>query len=148
MSFKRSLTAVLALCMVFTGTLTGCDTDRTDPLDNTDSNLTKVQDISVDEAKDLIDRNTNSTEFVILDVRTPSEYAQGHIAGAVNLDYYASFENSLFALDKNKTYLGYCRSGNRSVSASQLMVDNGFTSIYNMLGGINVWIANGLPLAT
>lgn len=130
--------------LVCTGILTGCATGS--PVD--DVNLPAVQNISVAEAKALIDQNSGSADFVILDVRTPSEYAQGHIPGAVNLDYYASFENSLFLLDKNKTYLVYCRSGNRSISAAQLMLENSFTSIYNMQGGINVWISGGLQLET
>ncbi|BAQ35110.1 rhodanese-like domain-containing protein [Dehalococcoides sp. THU3] len=144
MSFKRGLTALLAFMLVCTGILTGCATGS--PVD--DVNLPAVQNISVAEAKALIDQNSGSADFVILDVRTPSEYAQGHIPGAVNLDYYASFENSLFLLDKNKTYLVYCRSGNRSISAAQLMLENSFTSIYNMQGGINVWISGGLQLET
>jgi len=141
---KRNLIAVLALLLTFCGVLTGCDTGSA--VD--DANLPSVQNISVAEAKALIDRNAVSVDFIILDVRTPSEYAQGHIPGAVNLDYYASFEASLSAFDKTKTYLVYCRTGNRSASAARLMLDNGFAAIYNMQGGINAWISGGLPLET
>ncbi|WP_041917716.1 rhodanese-like domain-containing protein [Dehalococcoides mccartyi] len=144
MSFKRGLTALSAFILVCTGILTGCATAS--PVD--DVNLPAVQNISVAEAKSLIDRNVVSADFIILDVRTPSEYAQGHIPGAVNLDYYASFEASLSAFDKTKTYLVYCRTGNRSASAARLMLDNGFAAIYNIQGGINVWISGGLPLET
>jgi len=141
---KRNLIAVLALLLTFCGVLTGCDTGSA--VD--DAKLPSVQNISVAEAKALIDRNAVSADFIILDVRTPSEYAQGHIPGAVNLDYYASFEASLSAFDKTKTYLVYCRTGNRSASAARLMLDNGFAAIYNMQGGINAWISGGLPLET
>ncbi|AAW39374.1 MAG: rhodanese-like domain-containing protein [Dehalococcoides mccartyi] len=144
MPSKRNLIAVLALLLTFCGVLTGCDTGSA--VD--DANLPAVQNISVAEAKALIDRNAVSADFIILDVRTPSEYAQGHIPGAVNLDYYASFEASLSAFDKTKTYLVYCRTGNRSASAARLMLDNGFAAIYNMQGGINAWISGGLPLET
>ncbi|WP_392654792.1 rhodanese-like domain-containing protein [Dehalococcoides sp. THU4] len=144
MPSKRNLIAVLALLLTFCGVLTGCDTGSA--VD--DANLPSVQNISVAEAKALIDRNAVSVDFIILDVRTPSEYAQGHIPGAVNLDYYASFEASLSAFDKTKTYLVYCRTGNRSASAARLMLDNGFAAIYNMQGGINAWISGGLPLET
>jgi len=141
---KRNLIAVLAFLLTFCGVFTGCDTGSA--VD--DANLPAVQNISVAEAKALIDRNAVSADFIILDVRTPSEYAQGHIPGAVNLDYYASFEASLSAFDKTKTYLVYCRTGNRSASAARLMLDNGFAAIYNMQGGINAWISGGLPLET
>ncbi|MDN4186499.1 MAG: rhodanese-like domain-containing protein [Dehalococcoides mccartyi] len=144
MPSKRNLIAVLALLLTFCGVFTGCDTGSA--VD--DANLPSVQNISVAEAKALIDRNAVSADFIILDVRTPSEYAQGHIPGAVNLDYYASFEASLSAFDKTKTYLVYCRTGNRSASAARLMLDNGFAAIYNMQGGINAWISGGLPLET
>ncbi|AQU03606.1 MAG: rhodanese-like domain protein [Dehalococcoides mccartyi] len=143
MPSKRNLIAVLALLLTF-GVFTGCDTGSA--VD--DANLPAVQNISVAEAKALLDRNAVSADFIILDVRTPSEYAQGHIPGAVNLDYYASFEASLSAFDKTKTYLVYCRTGNRSASAARLMLDNGFAAIYNMQGGINAWISGGLPLET
>jgi Rhodanese-related sulfurtransferase len=141
---KRNLIAVLALLLTFCGVFTGCDTGSA--VD--DAKLPSVQNISVAEAKALIDRNAVSADFIILDVRTPSEYAQGHIPGALNLDYYASFEASLSAFDKTKTYLVYCRTGNRSASAARLMLDNGFAAIYNMQGGINAWISGGLPLET
>ncbi|BAZ97789.1 sulfurtransferase [Dehalococcoides mccartyi] len=144
MPSKRNLIAVLALLLTFCGVFTGCDTGSA--VD--DANLPAVQNISVAEAKALIDRNAVSVDFIILDVRTPSEYAQGHIPGALNLDYYASFEASLSAFDKTKTYLVYCRTGNRSASAARLMLDNGFAAIYNMQGGINAWISGGLPLET
>ncbi|GMW04030.1 MULTISPECIES: rhodanese-like domain-containing protein [Dehalococcoides] len=144
MPSKRNLIAVLALLLTFCGVFTGCDTGSA--VD--DANLPAVQNISVAEAKALIDRNAVSADFIILDVRTPSEYAQGHIPGALNLDYYASFEASLSAFDKTKTYLVYCRTGNRSASAARLMLDNGFAAIYNMQGGINAWISGGLPLET
>jgi rhodanese-related sulfurtransferase len=76
-------------------------------------------------------------DFVIIDVRTPEEYADGHIENAINLDYYfKAFEDELNKLDKNKTYLIYCRSARRSGMALDTMKAVGFTKVYNMLGGI------------
>ncbi|CAN5530012.1 hypothetical protein BH10BAC5_BH10BAC5_04940 [soil metagenome] len=78
--------------------------------------------------------------ITILDVRTPQEYAEGHIKDAVNIDFYdPNFKNSLAKLDKNKTYLVYCRSGNRSVKASKILNDLEVHSIYNLKGGIEDW---------
>jgi rhodanese-related sulfurtransferase len=76
---------------------------------------------------------------VLIDVRTPGEIAQGYIKGAQKfIDINgASFESEIQALDKSKTYVMYCRSGGRSGRAADYMVNNGFTNVYNLLGGIS-----------
>lgn len=77
---------------------------------------------------------------VILDVRTAAEIAQQKIEGAVELDFYSpDFAKKVAALDKSKTYLIYCRSGNRSGQACQIMQNQGFSRLYNMQGGIIAW---------
>lgn len=79
-------------------------------------------------------------DVVLLDVRTPEEIAQGKIAGAAELDFRSpDFAAQVDKLDKNKTYLIYCRSGNRSGQACKMMADKGFTSLYNLAGGILAW---------
>ena len=79
-------------------------------------------------------------EGFVLDVRTPEETAQGMIEGAIELDYrHDSFKDKALMLDKNKTYYIYCRSGGRSSEVSQFLIDNGYTSIYNLEGGFNAW---------
>lgn len=83
--------------------------------------------------------------LVILDVRTPQEFAGGHLAGAVNLDYQAAgFADDLGTLDRDVPYLLYCRSGNRSAQARELMRDLGFTEVYEIDGGLNAWSQAGL----
>jgi len=78
----------------------------------------------------------------LIDVRTPEEYNQGHLKGALNYNINSSeFENQLSKLDKNKPVLVYCLSGGRSGSAAEIMADKGFTEVYNMQGGIMKWIA-------
>lgn len=85
-------------------------------------------------------------DFVIIDVRTPEEYADGHIENTINLDYYSkTFEDELHKLDKNKTYLIYCRSAHRSGMVLDTMKALGFIEVYNMLGGIIQWKAEGFP---
>ncbi|MBK9730772.1 MAG: rhodanese-like domain-containing protein [Chitinophagaceae bacterium] len=77
---------------------------------------------------------------VILDVRTPEEYKEGHIPQSVLLNYYDSdFETKIDALDKNKTYLVYCASGGRSSKASAMMSGKEFKEIYNLQGGFSKW---------
>jgi len=84
---------------------------------------------------------------ITLDVRTPIEFAEGHIEGARLIDFQSgNFENEIAALDKNATYAVYCRSGNRSGQAVKVMQDAGFTSIFNMNGGVIDWANAGLPL--
>jgi rhodanese-related sulfurtransferase len=84
---------------------------------------------------------------VILDVRTPAEFSQGYIENAKNIDFYANtFRNQLDKLDKQKTYLVYCRSGNRSGKTLRMMEQSGFEKVYNLTGGIGQWSRQRLPL--
>jgi rhodanese-related sulfurtransferase len=80
---------------------------------------------STSEAEDLSPQN--SVIDVVIDVRTPMEYADGHVEGSLNLDVESgTFESSLESLDKELTYLVYCRSGRRSAIAANLMRERGF----------------------
>lgn len=91
----------------------------------------------------------NSGEYILLDIRTREEYAAGHINNSQQIDYYQTqaFSNYLDTLDKNKKYLIYCRSGNRSNTALNLMQRKGFKHVYELSGGYNAWVAAGLPIA-
>jgi len=105
-----------------------------------------IEDITPQEAFTLIQNNQNNPDFVIIDVRTPEEVADGYIENAINLDFYsATFRSELDRLDKNQTYLIYCRSGRRSGNALTIMVELNFREVYNMSGGIIDWEAEGLP---
>ncbi len=85
--------------------------------------------------------------LVILDVRTPDEFAAGHLDGATMIDFYSpDFADRLAALDRDVPYLLYCRSGNRSGQARQLMSDLGFADVADIDGGISAWAAAGLPV--
>jgi rhodanese-related sulfurtransferase len=92
------------------------------------------RNVSSEEAKELIDNK----EVVVLDVRTPDEYQEGHIPNAILLPLQ-ELENKLNDLDKEEPYLVVCRSGNRSAQASEILTSNDFTNIYNMTGGMNSW---------
>ncbi len=87
------------------------------------------------------------TGVVTLDVRTPGEFAEGHIEGAQLIDFQSgNFENEIASLDKDATYAVYCRSGNRSGQAVKVMHDAGFHNVYNLNGGVIDWANAGLPL--
>ena len=105
-----------------------------------------IENITPPEAFALIQDNQNNPDFVIIDVRTPEEFADGHIENAINLDYYSeTFQDELNKLDKNKTYLIYCRSGNRSGKALNIMEERNFREVYNVSDGIIAWEAAELP---
>ncbi len=81
---------------------------------------------------------------VVLDVRTPAEFAEGHLAGAINLDVNAAdFRAKVGAMAKDVPYAVYCRSGNRSATALAIMKGLGFTQTYHLGGGITAWTAAG-----
>ena len=88
-------------------------------------------------------------DLVVLDVRTPEEYAAGHLDGAVLVDFYdADFAEQLAALDPDVPYLVYCRSGSRSGQTLPLMQQLGFESAVDIDGGILAWADAGLPVTT
>ena len=83
---------------------------------------------------------------IVLDVRTKSEYDQGHLVSATLIDYYKSdFKQQLSKLDKNKSVLVYCKGGGRSGSAAQVLTDLGFKLVYDLQGGITSWSRAGKP---
>ena len=83
----------------------------------------------------------------LVDVRTPEEYAEGHIAGAKNVDFLESdFEKQVAALERDKTYLIHCASGSRSMGALPLFQKLGFTSLYHLDGGFSAWKRAGKPV--
>jgi rhodanese-related sulfurtransferase len=106
-----------------------------------------VTNVTVGKAQTLMKERAGKADFVILDVRTPEEFAEGHIAGAVNLDVQArNFEKKIRALDRKKSYLVYCRTGNRSRKATVAMEALGFRAIFHMNEGIVKWKQQNLPL--
>jgi len=103
--------------------------------------------ISTHQSSELIKQNTDNSQFAIIDVRTAEEFNSGHIAGASYIDFYQKdFQHNIAKLDKDKTYLLYCRTGRRSGVALDMMKKMGFTHSYNMLGGITQWTAAKLPV--
>jgi rhodanese-related sulfurtransferase len=82
-------------------------------------------------------------EFIIIDVRTPDEHKDKRIANCLLIDFYEpTFLEKINKLDRDKTYLVYCRSGNRSGQAMDMMKNMDFVEVYNLEGGIIGWEAN------
>jgi phage shock protein E len=96
------------------------------------SETAAVETVGADQAVEIID----SGERTVIDVRTPAEYAAGHVEGAENIDLSAAtFRQQLEALDKDEEYVVYCQSGNRSATAADKMAELGFTEVVDA-GGI------------
>lgn len=95
-------------------------------------------------AQAFAERIESAGDVVVLDVRTPEEFAAGHLPGAVNIDVNASdFADRIGQLEPDATYAVYCRSGNRSAVAVDHMVDAGFDDVEHLEGGIGAWQAAG-----
>ncbi len=106
-----------------------------------------LKSIVIDEAVELIEKNKDNEDFIILDIRAPEKYQSGHLENAINIYFYSdSFQQELARLDKNKIYLEYCTSGNWSARALDVMKKLGFSEVYEIQGGITSWIENGYPI--
>ena len=89
------------------------------------------------------------TPVIVVDVRTPAEFAEGHIGRAVVPDIKdPGFDSQVTQLDRSATYLVYCHSGNRSGQATAFMASLGFTNVNDLDGGISAWMAAGAPVVT
>lgn len=98
--------------------------------------ILKVADVNADAFKDLLSKE----EGMLIDVRTPEEFGAGHIDGAINIDFRsATFSENIDTLDKSVPVFVYCQAGGRSGQARDMMAEQGFTTIYNLLGGYGSW---------
>lgn len=115
----------------------------------------EVNTESAEEASTVAVVNLNPTEFqqksangIVLDVRTPDEVAQGKIPGAMAIDYYGSdFLTKVNELPKDKEIYLYCAVGARSQEAANLLIQQGFSKVYHLSGGIQAWSQSGLPIS-
>lgn len=129
----RHLVATAALVSAVAVGLSGCASDDA-----------AVTDIGADQLVEVVQ---GADAPVILDVRTPEEYAAGHVEGAVNIDIAnPSFDSDIAALPTDQTYVVYCRSGNRSADAAARMAAAGFTDVYNVDAGLATLASAGVPL--
>jgi rhodanese-related sulfurtransferase len=94
-------------------------------------------DVDVNGFKKLMEQHP---DVMILDVRTPEEYAAGNIKGSTLINVNdPNFEAKVEKLPKDRKYLVYCRSGQRSVTACNIMAQKGFEDLTNLLGGYMAW---------
>ena len=107
-----------------------------------------ISDITPQEAFTLMQNTQDNPDFVIIDVRIPEAFAREYIKNAINVDFRSeTFRGELDKLDKNKTYVVYytCHCGDVDTETLAIMAELGFREVYNILGGLDQWIAEGLP---
>lgn len=110
-----------------------------------------IVDIKAPQAIELVRQQAENSKahpdqpaLTVLDVRSPEEFASGHLAGAQNIDFHDdAFQDSVAKLDKTKPYLVHCASGRRSAKTRDMMKKLGFTRIYHLDGGLTAWKAAG-----
>jgi rhodanese-related sulfurtransferase len=103
------------------------------------------KDVKTIEAKAFAERIKETPNPQILDVRTPEEFASDHIDNAKNVNWLGNtFVSDVEKLDKSKPVFVYCKSGGRSQKAAEKLSELGFTTIYQLDGGILKWDAAGL----
>ncbi len=105
-------------------------------------------EVVLTEASDFKSLQDSIKNLQILDVRTPREWEEGILENAVMLDYFDKNHKEALSqtLDPNAPVLVYCRSGGRSAKSAQILIDLGFTEVYDLKGGVTVWKATGRPL--
>ena len=120
-------------------TLFACGNAKTNSTEteNTTTSTEQTPSVKVLSQENLATKMQDSN-VVVIDVRTPQEVSSGYIKGADKfIDINGSnFQSEINNLDKSKTYIMYCRSGARSGRAADYMIENGFTDVYNLSGGI------------
>ena len=114
---------------------------------NSETASTISQGVSVESAKQMLIQNN---DVVFLDVRTPKEFAKGHIAGAVNINIHdPSFSQAASTLARDKTYIVHCAvnpRGGRGDKSISILNELGFTELLSLDGGLNAWKRAGLPI--
>jgi phage shock protein E len=142
---RTAVVAVVAAGLILPAGATGCSSDRAASATESVSAATPAGPGRVDVAEfaSVISR----PGIQIIDVRTPAEFASGHIQGAVNIPVQsADFDTRVAQLDPTGHYAVYCRSGNRSQPAVAALKKAGITAIYELESGTNGWTAAGQPL--
>jgi phage shock protein E len=114
-------------------------------LNNPSDDIAVTASIQKISANNYVTNYAETTDnHILLDVRTPEEFNEGHIAGAVNIPVQ-ELTQRLSEVPDDKEIIVYCRSGNRSATASNILLENGFSAIYDM-GGIIAWQQAGFPI--
>lgn len=135
----KYLKKIVFIALIFSGILSSCGQDK-----KTKSGMSEVEEskISLITAKELHKLNDS---ILLIDVRTPEEFASGHIENSININMRSDdFKEQIAALEKGKEIYLYCKKGGRSNSAAKMIEDMEFEKIYDLKGGITAWEDEGL----
>ncbi|MGA7687723.1 MAG: rhodanese-like domain-containing protein [Jiangellales bacterium] len=131
----RPLLATTVFSVAAAVSLVGCSSD--------DAATAAVTTVGAEQLVEVAETG----QATVIDVRTPQEYAAGHVAGALNINVESpTFADEIEALPKDQTYVIYCRSGNRSAAAAEQMADAGFTDLYDVDAGLATLAEAGVAL--
>jgi phage shock protein E len=121
----------------------GCEMAMADQKTNAPTVVTVVTNVQTQVAAKLVAEG----KVIVLDVRTPEEFSEGHIAGATNINFMAKdFATRIATLDTNKVYLVHCASGGRSRRCLPQLKQLGLKQIYHLDGGFSAWEEAGKPV--
>lgn len=136
---------VLACALVAAGCSSGDDADSGASAASADAESAGgIRVVTPEEGAALA--ATEADDVIVLDVRTPEEFEEARLDGAIMIDFYDDdFADQLAGLDRDATYVLYCRSGNRSGQTTSIMADLGFTDVADVDGGIAAWLDAGHP---
>jgi rhodanese-related sulfurtransferase len=126
------LVIILSIGVILTGCASAAVVDAQAPTSQLISPIEYVTDFD------------DPASHLLIDVRTPEEFASGHIDGSVNIPV-EEMQGRLDEIPGDTPIVVYCRSGNRSATAARILTDAGYTPVYD-LGGIQDWVAEGLPI--
>ncbi|RNI13550.1 rhodanese-like domain-containing protein [Methanohalophilus portucalensis] len=132
-------TIIVLIFVLWTLTMAGCVQQEGDNI-TAQTEKCEYSDVSAAEAFNLIENE----DIFILDVRTQSEYDNGHLENSYLIPV-SELEYRLDEVPSDTAILVYCRSGRRSVTASNILLDAGYCDVYNMEAGFNEWRSEGYP---
>lgn len=136
---KKFILPFIALAL----TVSSCSTDKTST-QSKESASSQASVINLNP-KEFAEKSASGT---ILDVRTPEEVAQGKIEGAVLINFYQTdFMDQVSKISKDQEIYLYCAVGARSEEAARMLVQQGYTKVYHLQGGIQSWYQNGYPIS-
>ena len=128
--------------LAFVLTISACSTDKSGS-QSTEQTATSATVVNL-TAKEFSEKSPSGT---ILDVRTPAEVAQGKIEGAVVIDFYQpDFMDQVSKISKDQEIYIYCAVGARSEEAARMLIQQGYTNVYHLQGGIQAWAQSGQPI--
>ncbi len=139
MIFKKLFTASVLLALLTTWMVSCKDAGTSETQENTSSST------PIDESQRMLDKEAFAAEIkksgaIVVDVRQPPEFEQGHIDKAININFFdPEFKYKLLELNKKKKYYLYCKNETRSYRAMKFMEDNGFNQVFMLKGGYEDW---------